>query len=90
VSLIHAMLRRPEGPPHIGISLPELREALSLIEARSEIREKRIMSLSVRNNGMILVKTGEQPGACSGGGYFVLLDRTSDGWHIAEWDQWCS
>jgi hypothetical protein len=90
MSMIHRMLRRPEGPPHIGISLSDLYTALSLIETHTEIRDKRIMSLSVRNNGMVLVKTGEQSGACSGGGYYVVLERTSDAWRILEWNQWCS
>jgi len=90
VSLISSMLRRMEGPPHIGISLSEVQAALSLVEKLGQIRDKRIMSFSVRNNGMVLVKTGEQSGACSAGGYIVLLARTSKGWSVAEWTQWCS
>jgi hypothetical protein len=90
VSLIRSMLRQMEGPPHIGISLSEVHAALSLVEKLGQIRDKRIMSFSVRNSGMVLVKTGEQSGACSGGGYIVLLERTPKGWRVVEWTQWVS
>jgi hypothetical protein len=85
-----SLIRQMEGPPHIGIPLSEVHAALSVIENVAQIRDKRIMSFSVRNNGMVLVKTGEQSGACSGGGYIVLLKPTPEGWRIAEWDQWVS
>jgi hypothetical protein len=90
MSPIDAMIRRPEGPPHVGIPLQEFHAALQLIEACTEVSDKRIMSLSVRNNGMVLVKTGEQSGACSGGGYLLLLEKTPEGWSVAESMQWCS
>lgn len=90
MSLIRSMLRQTEGPPHIGISLSDVQAALSFVEKLGQIRDKRIMSFSVRNNGMVLVKTGEQSGACSGGGYIVLLERTPEGWRVEEWERWVS
>jgi hypothetical protein len=89
MSLIDS-IGRTEGPPHFGIPIADIVAALQVIDAAPEISDKRIMGMSVRNNGMLLVKTGEQSAALCGGGFQALLRRTTGGWELVDSAQWCS
>ncbi len=74
-----------------GLSVGELQNALQALERSADVRDKRVISCSIRNPGnLLLVQTGYQHGGCNGGGDYVLLERGESGWAVAEVSWWCS
>jgi hypothetical protein len=75
--------RRPSRIADSGLSISDVVAALGVISEDHEIRDKRILGLSLHHSGVLFVKTGE-----SIGGYEVALRKSDDRWQIVESDQW--
>lgn len=59
-----------------GLSIDELVRVLHALGESPEVRDKRVIDMSVRNPGtVVLVKTGWGKGACIGAGDWVLVER---------------
>lgn len=80
-----ADMRRPSRYPDAGLSLSDLLAALEVIAENPDIRDKRVLGLSLNHNGVLFVKTGQ-----SIGGYEVALQKVEGFWQIAECEQWIS
>ena len=77
------------NPPSVGLITDEFLSVVRLIAESTEIDDKRIMNVLVLANGMVLVKTGEWPGPCAGGGCYVLVAKNGDTWRVVETSRWC-
>jgi hypothetical protein len=76
------------NPPPVGVPADEFMSVVRLVAESTEIHDKRIMSVLVLANGMVLVKTGEWPGPCAGGGCYVLVSKNGDTWRVVEISGW--
>ncbi len=69
--------------PLVGVSIPELIAALALLPANAQI-----IQLETRRSGWLFVETGRYTGMRAGGGKHYLLQRTPNGWVVAEETTW--
>ena len=91
MSVLDQLLVQRPSCPYIGVAPPDLIAALRVLGAATEVREKRVMGFSRRQDGRyLLVKTGEQLGGCAGGGEHVLLEKVGDERKVVEVSWWCS
>ena len=75
--------RKPRRIPDEGFAPGDIIAALNALVAKDEIRDKRVLGISVHNNGTILIRTG-----VTIGGYEVVLRKSGGNWEVAEWEQW--
>lgn len=66
--------------PYSGLPVGEVIAALQCVAENSELCAKPIISVAVRDSGKAMVKMGEQRGELSGGGVYVILTKTLEGW----------
>jgi hypothetical protein len=79
----------PEYPGE-GVSPASLFMAIAAIEADQEDTDKRILSIVVRGNGILVVTTGVRYGGEEGRGDELVLKRSGTAWQIVERYQWIS
>ncbi len=72
-SLITEMIRVHRRPDQ-GAPIPDFIAALKTVEVAEEIRDKRVLGVSLHPNGMLLIRTGS-----SIGGNIDALHRTQSG-----------
>jgi hypothetical protein len=91
MSVLDQLLSQRPAYPYIGVEPEELIAALRALAEATEVREKRVMGFSRREEGRyLLVMTGAQLGGCMGGGEQVLLEKIGDEWKVVEVTGWCS
>jgi len=83
-------MQRPAFP-YIGVEPGELIAALRVLDAATEVSDKRVTGFGRREDGRyLLFNTGEQLGGCMGGGENVLLEKVGGEWKVVEVSRWCS
>lgn len=77
--------------PYSGMTPDDLHCIASLVNESDLVHDKRILSLSGRADGFVVVRTGEMLGELSGGGLHVIAQRNSEcQWIITEVQIWAS
>jgi hypothetical protein len=82
----------PENPhwPVVGLPLSEWQAALVAIERVLPRIDNRLMRISLRKDGCLVVETGALMGGLQGGGHELLLRKGEHGWTVEEIDEWAS
>lgn len=83
-------LRDFSTPPYSGLTAQEIISALQSIQANTDFCDRPIIAVAARDDGRVMVKTGEMRGMLSGGGLIVFLSRNEDGWEIYDSGGWAS
>lgn len=66
--------------PYSGLPASEVIAALQCVAENAELCSKPIIAVAVRDDGKAMVTMGEKRGPLSGGGVYVILTKTPDGW----------
>jgi hypothetical protein len=76
--------------PYSGLPVDDVAAALDVFRSAPNVGNEQIINIAVRDDGKIMIRTGEMRGQCAGGGRVVVLVRRAAGWVIRESGYWAS